>query len=234
MKGLFVTGTDTGVGKTWMSAGLVRALADRGRRVAGLKPLACGGHHTEEGWRHDDAELLMRHNSVALPYEVVNPFLLHEPLAPHIAAAHHGLRLTAAALHEACTTIEETIDVRVIEGVGGWEVPLNDDETTAHFARLLGLPVILVVGMRLGCLSHALLTAQSIAHHQLTLAGWIANVIDPHMNALQENIAALELRLPAPRLGTIPHLHEFDAARIASALDVELLDLDLLGVRSEE
>jgi dethiobiotin synthetase len=220
MNGFFVTGTDTGVGKTWMTAGLVRALADRGRRVAGLKPLACGGHDTGHGWRHEDAELLMQHNSVALAYEVVNPFLLHEPVAPHIAAAHIGLRLSAATLHEACTTIEEPLDVRLIEGVGGWEVPLNEEETTAHFARLLGLPVILVVGMRLGCLSHALLTARSIGHHQLKLAGWIANVIAPDMPALQENIAALELRLPAPRLGTVPHLHEFDAARIAASLDL--------------
>lgn len=223
MNGLFITGTDTGVGKTWMAAALVHALAERGRRVAGLKPLACGGHDTGHGWRNEDAELLMRQGGVELPYEVVNPFLFREPIAPHIAAAHTGLRLTAAALHEACTALEEPPDALVIEGVGGWAVPLNEDETTAHFARLLGLPVILVVGMRLGCLSHALLTAESIAHHRLRLAGWIANVVDPDMKALQENVAALELRLPAPRLGTVPHLHAFDAARIAAALDIEKL-----------
>ncbi len=220
MKGFFITGTDTGVGKTWMTAALIHGLAAHGYRVAGMKPLACGGHATAEGWRHKDAELLMQHASVALPYEAVNPYLLHEPIAPHIAATQAGVRLSAAALHEACTTLEEPLDYVLIEGVGGWEVPLNDDETTAHFARLLGLPVILVVGMRLGCLNHALLTADAIARHKLQLGGWIANIIDPGMHKLQENIAALEARLPAPRLGTVPHLPNFDAARIAAALDI--------------
>jgi len=226
MKGFFVTGTDTGVGKTWISAALVHALADRGQRVAGLKPLACGAHQSEHGWRHPDAELLMRYNSVPLPYETVNPFLLREPIAPHIAAARRGLRLSAAALHEACTTLEAPLDTLVIEGVGGWEVPLNGEETTAQLARLLGLPVILVVGMRLGCLNHALLTAAAIAQHRLALAGWIANVIDPGMAALPENIAALEARLPAPRLGTVPHLQAFDAARIAALLTLAPLGID--------
>ena len=143
MKGFFITGTDTGVGKTWMTAALIHALAGHGYRVAGMKPLACGGHSTSEGWRHQDAELLMQHANVTLPYESVNPYLLREPVAPHIAAAQVGLRLSAAALHEVCTTLEEEMDYVLIEGVGGWEVPLSDDETTAQFARLLGLPVIM-------------------------------------------------------------------------------------------
>jgi dethiobiotin synthetase len=225
MKGYFVTGTDTGVGKTWMAAALVHALAERGLRVAGLKPLACGGRDTAQGWRHEDAELLMRHNPVALPYEAVNPHLLREPIAPHIAAARRGLRLSAAALHEACAALEETLDYRIVEGVGGWQVPLNDEETTAHFAQRLGLPVILVVGLRLGCLNHALLTADAVAHQQLRLAGWIANVIDPDVDCLQENIAVLEARLPAPRLGTVPYLQSFNAARIVAALDLDLLGM---------
>jgi dethiobiotin synthetase len=228
MKGYFVTGTDTGVGKTWMTTGLVQVLADRGFKVAGLKPLACGGRDTAQGWRHEDAELLMRHNPVALPYEAVNPCLLREPIAPHIAAARIGLHLSAAALHQACTALEVSLDYWLIEGVGGWQVPLNDEETTADFAQRLDLPVILVVGLRLGCLNHALLTSDSVARYGLRLAGWIANVIDPDMDYLQENIAALEARLPAPRLGTVPHLEEFDATRIAAALDV-----GLLGVRGE-
>jgi len=226
MKGFFVTGTDTGVGKTWMTAALIHGLAEYGYRVAGIKPLACGGHTTSEGWRHEDAELLMQHASVTLPYEAVNPYLLREPVAPHIAARQAGIRLSAAALHEACTTLEEPLDCLLIEGVGGWEVPLNDEETTAHFARLLGLPVILVVGIRLGCLNHALLTGDAVARQKLTLAGWIANVIDPAMPRLKENIAALEARLPAPRLGTVPHLPHFDAARIATALDFGKLGND--------
>lgn len=225
MKGFFITGTDTGVGKTWMTAALIHALAARGLRVAGMKPVACGGHTTSGGWRHEDAELLMQHASVALPYEAVNPFLLREPIAPHIAARQSGLRLSAAALREACTTREEAMDYLLIEGIGGWEVPLNDNETTADFARLLGLPVILVVGIRLGCLNHALLTCDAILRRQLTLAGWIGNIIDPDMLKIPENIAALEARLPAPRLGTVPRLPQFDAARIAVLLNTEKLEL---------
>jgi dethiobiotin synthetase len=225
MNGFFITGTDTGVGKTWMTAALLHAIATYGLRVAGLKPLACGGHATSDGWRNEDAELLMQHASVALPYTTVNPFLLREPIAPHIAARQAGLRLTAAALHETCTTVEEEIDWVLIEGVGGWAVPLNDHETTAHFARLLGLPVIMVVGIRLGCLNHALLSCEAILGQRLKLAGWIANIIDPDMLRIPENIAALEQRLPAPRLGTVPHLPQFDAARIAASLNAERLAL---------
>jgi len=226
MNGFFITGTDTGVGKTWMTAALLHALTAYGWRVAGLKPLACGGMATSAGWRNEDAELLMQHASVALPYATVNPFLLREPIAPHIAARQAGLRLTAAALHESCTTVEEEMDWVLIEGVGGWEVPINDHETTAHFARLLSLPVIMVVGIRLGCLNHALLSCDAILGQRLKLAGWIANIIDPDMLRIPENIAALEQRLPAPRLGTVPHLPQFDAARIAALLNTERLALN--------
>ena len=221
MKGYFITGTDTGVGKTWMAAALLHALAAQGRRVAGLKPLACGGHLTRDGWRHEDAELLMQQASVSLPYEEVNPFLLQAPIAPHIAACQAGLQLSAARLHRACTAVEEKVDYLLVEGIGGWEVPINENETTAHFAHLLGLPVILVVGIRLGCLNHALLTCDAILRHKLTLAGWIANIIDPDTLMIPENIAALEQRLPAPRLGTIPRLPHLDVARIASLLNAD-------------
>jgi dethiobiotin synthetase len=177
MKGFFITGTDTGVGKTWMTTALLHALAARGLRVAGLKPLACGGHDTPEGWRNEDAELMMEEASVALPYTTVNPVLFPEPVAPHIAARHAGVHLSAAALHELCTTVEEETDYLLIEGVGGWEVPVNDHETMAHVARLLGLPVIMVAGIRLGCLNHSLLTCDAILRQPLV--GWIANIIDP-------------------------------------------------------
>lgn len=223
MNGFFVTGTDTGVGKTWMAAALIHALASHGLRVAGLKPLACGGRATADGWRHEDAELLMQHASVKLSYAAVNPFLLREPIAPHIAANHACIRLSAAALHERCISMEKETEYLMIEGVGGWEVPLNANETTADFARLLDLPVILVVGIRLGCLNHALLTRDAVLRQKLTIAAWIANIIDPNMSNIPENIAALEKRLPAPRLGTVPHMLRFNAARIASQLDAERL-----------
>ena len=223
MKGYFITGTDTGVGKTWMAAALLHALAAQERRVAGLKPLTCGGHLTRDGWRHEDAELLMQQASVALPYEAVNPFPLHEPIAPHLAAHQSGLRLSAESLHRACTAMEDKVDRLVIEGIGGWEVPINEKETTADFARLLGMPVIMVVGIRLGCLNHALLTCNAILKNGLSLAGWIANIIDPDTLRIPDNIAALEERLPGPRLGTVPRLHHFDAARITSLLYTDLL-----------
>ena len=223
MKGFFITGTDTGVGKSWMTAALLHAIAKRGLRVAGVKPLACGGHATADGWRHEDAELLMQNASVALPYATVNPILLHEPIAPHIAAQRAGLRLSAAALHQACNALERELDWALVEGVGGWEVPLNEDETTADFAHLLGLPVILVVGIRLGCLNHALLTQDAIARQKLPLASWIANIIDADTLEIPANIAALKEHIPAPLLGTIPHLPRFDATRIANLLNTEEL-----------
>jgi dethiobiotin synthetase len=225
MKGFFVTGTDTGVGKTWMTASLVHALAARGLRVAGVKPLACGGHAMADGWHHEDAEFLMRHASVALPYEAVNPVLLRAPIAPHIAAKQAGITLSAAGLHQACSALEEKADYLLIEGVGGWEVPLNANETTADLAKLLGLPVILVVGIRLGCLNHALLTRDAILGRGLALAGWIANLIDADTLEIPDNIAALEERVPAPRLATVPRLSRFDAGRIADLMNLERLAL---------
>ena len=223
MKGFFITGTDTGVGKTWMTAALIHALAAYGQRAAGIKPLACGGHPTRDGWRHKDAELLMQYASVPLPYEEVNPVLLNQPIAPHIAARQAGIQLSVAKLHHACVTLEEQVDYLLIEGVGGWEVPLNDTETTADFAGLLGLPVILVVGIRLGCLNHALLTSKAIMEQNLDIAGWIANIIDPHTLMIPENIATLEKRLPAPHLATVPHLSHFDAEQIADLINLENL-----------
>jgi dethiobiotin synthetase len=225
MMGFFITGTDTCVGKTWMTAALLHALAAYGRRAAGIKPLACGGHPTPDGWRHEDAELLMQYASVPLPYESVNPVLLNQPIAPHIAARQAGTQLAAAKLHHTCLALEGQVDYLLIEGVGGWEVPLNDAETTADLASLLGLPIILVVGIRLGCLNHALLTCKAILERKLALAGWIANIIDPYTLMIPENIAALETRLPAPRLATVPHLSRFDAEQIAGSINLEVLGI---------
>ena len=219
MNGFFIAGTDTGVGKTWMTAALSHDLAERGLRVAGLKPLSCGGRETQDGWRHEDAELLMQTASVSLPYATVNPYSLREPIAPHIAARHADIRLTAANIAASCRAVQGELDCLLVEGVGGWEVPINEEETTADVACLLGYPVILVVGIRLGCLNHALLTRDAILSKQLKIAGWIANCIDPHMREVAENIAALEARLPGPRLATVPHLSAFDAASIAGYLD---------------
>ncbi len=198
----FVAGTDTGVGKTWASCHLLYAAQQRGLRTLGLKPLAAGAENTSVGWRNDDALLLQHASSVQLPYNIVNPFCLQEAVAPHIAATHAGVSLSASqitqAVHEVITT--SAADYVLVEGAGGWRVPLNDSETLADVAQQLRLPVILVVGMKLGCLNHALLTAGAIVQDGLQLAGWIANDLGEPMPCLAENIATLEHWLPAPRI----------------------------------
>jgi dethiobiotin synthetase len=205
----FVTGTDTGVGKTVVTAGLLRAAGAAGRRAVGLKPVAAGASPDASGTpANDDALLLQATASVALPYAAVNPVLLAEPVAPHLAAAREGRRLT---VDELATAVRAALgaaraDVAFVEGAGGWLCPVNETETLADLAVALGAGVVLVVGLRLGCLNHALLTAAAIRAAGLPLAGWVANRIDPAMLLADENIATLAARLPAPCLGTVPFL----------------------------
>ncbi len=224
-RAFFVTGTDTGVGKTLVSAALLRAAAARGWRAIGLKPVAAGAFLRDGRQVNDDALLLQASASVALDYAQVNPVVLKQAVAPHLAAAEEGMRIDVAALAEHCRDIGRLAhDLLLVEGAGGWLVPLNEHETLADLARLLGWPVILVVGMRLGCLNHALLTAAAIRASGLKLAGWVANVVEPGMTALEANIAALDARLGAPRLGTIPALGRTpDLMQAAAVLDPDVL-----------
>ena len=208
MSGLFVTGTDTGVGKTWVSCALLQAFAAQGHRVAGMKPVAAGCRRVGDVLLSEDVELLCAASNVRLPLHQINPYAFEPPLAPHIAAAWSGVEIAVPGIVEAFEALRLQTDVVVVEGVGGFRVPLNAREDTADMAVALGLPVILVVGMRLGCLNHALLTAEAIARRGLKLAGWVANGLDPGMVALQENIAALETWLPSPRIATIPYGRE--------------------------
>jgi dethiobiotin synthetase len=225
----FLTGTDTGVGKTIVAAGLLRAAVAAGHRAAGLKPVAAGGEFAGGRWVHDDVEALRAAGNVALPPEVVNPVALREAIAPHLGAAHEGRRLAVADLVAALRPALQpagagAVDWLVVEGAGGWLVPLNETETLADLCRALGLPVILVVGLRLGCLNHALLTAESIRVAGLRLAGWVANAVDPAMACRDENIATLDARLGAPRLGTVPWLGPApDPQRVAAHLDISRL-----------
>ena len=199
----FVTGTDTGVGKTLVSCALVRAYAARGLRVAGFKPVAAG---CDSDGLNDDAKALWAAGNVPLSYAEVNPCCLTQPVAPHLAAAAAGQRIELAHLVEAYRALATRVDRVIVEGAGGFRVPLNDTHDTADLARALNLGVILVVGMRLGCINHALLTCEAIAARGLTLAGWVANVRDADMPMLDENIAALRERIAAPLLGVIPFL----------------------------
>ncbi len=216
----FVTGTDTGVGKTLVSCALLHAFAARGKRVAGFKPVAagCGADGSNE-----DAQALLAASTVALRYEEVNPYCLPLPIAPHLAARFDGRCIELPHIVDGYRALESRVDEVIVEGAGGFLVPLNDQQDGADLARVLGLPVIVVVGMRLGCLNHALLTVHAIAKSGLECAGWVANVVDAAMPALAENIEALQRRIGAPLLGVVPHMVVPDAMAAGASLDLGLL-----------
>lgn len=205
-RAFFVTGTDTGIGKTYAACALLRVASAAGLSTLGLKPVAAGCEETADGLSNEDALALMAVSTVQLPYAQVNPFALRAALAPHVAAAQEGRRLRGAQVVGLVrgALMQGRADFTLVEGAGGWRVPLNEQETLADVARELTLPVLLVVGLRLGCINHALLTAEAIRHDGLQLAGWIANSIDPQMEARQESIDTLRDRIGAPWLGVLP------------------------------
>lgn len=218
----FVTGTDTGVGKTLVAAALLHALGRRHPRVVGMKPVAAGLVEHRGGWRSEDAAMLRAASTVEVPPELDNPVALPEPLSPHLAAARAGRRIVVAELVAAHRALARLADIVVVEGAGGWRAPIADRETMADVARAMNAPVILVVGLRLGCLNHALLTAEAIAADGLRLAGWIGNGIDRDFTCVEENIATLQARLAAPLLGTIPWRERPDPRAAAAALPDDL------------
>ena len=203
MKRWFITGTDTEIGKTRVSCDLARYLVARGERVAALKPIASGCEETADGLRNDDALALMAAANVPLPYEQVNPYAFKPPMAPHLAAAEAGVEIDPAVAAHAAAQIEA--DWLLIEGVGGWSVPLNDDQMLADLAREYTRQVLLVVGLRLGCINHALLTAAQIERDGFELVGWVANQVDPDMLAAEGNFDALLRRMPVPCLGRLQY-----------------------------
>jgi dethiobiotin synthetase len=205
MTAVFIAGTDTGIGKTHSACTLLHALRASGVTACGMKPVASGCVETAEGLRNEDALALQAASSASLPYAVVNPFAMRDPLSPHLAAAHDGVRVAMPPLRAAFEQLENTHDCVVVEGVGGWMVPLAPGFSAADIARQWKLPVILVVGLRLGCLNHAQLSARAIVADGCRLIGWIGNTIDPAMDALDENLDTLRELLPAPCLGVLPH-----------------------------
>jgi len=217
----FVTGTDTGVGKTVVTLGLMRCLQDRGRRVVAMKPVASGCQRTSRGLRNDDALLLLQQSSLPLEYSEVNPYAFEPAIAPHLAAAEAGCRIELATIGTAYRRLATQADQVCVEGIGGWLVPLNEAQTTADLASELGLGIILVVGMRLGCLNHALLTQAAIAAAGLHFAGWVANQPPPGCERVGENIDTLRSRLAAPLLGSVPFLADCSAAGVAACLAPE-------------
>jgi dethiobiotin synthetase len=226
---LFVTGTDTEIGKTLVSSALLRGFAQAGLSAAAMKPIAAGAYfNAEDGiWHNEDADQLDAAAGVPLPPEVRTPYLLKAPAAPHIVAAQEGRTLELAPIVECYREAMRRADVVVVEGVGGFRVPLDDRHDTADLALALGCPIVLVVGVRLGCINHALLTAEAIAARGLRLAGWVANIVDPAMRFADENIETIETWLHrehgVPLLGTVPHLAPPSAERAATSLDMPML-----------
>lgn len=220
--GFFITGTDTEVGKTWCTLGLMARLQQEGKTVVAMKPVASGCERTAEGLRNDDALRLQDQASIALPYEIVNPYAFAPAIAPHIAAEQSGQRIDIQNIKQRCDRLAQQADFVVVEGVGGWRVPLNDRESVADLASALDLPVILVVGLRLGCINHALLTAESIQAAGCKLAGWIANRVSPDMAEAEQNIQSIAMRIDAPMLGVVPFHKELDPAAIAACLNLPL------------
>ena len=202
--GYFVVGTDTGIGKTHAACALLHALARRHPRVCGMKPIAAGGVRTADGFSNEDSIAHRAASTVRVPPELDNPILLPEPLSPHIAAAHAGTPISIDTVLQAVAQLRSRTDALVVEGAGGFLVPLSDTLTGADLAVALGLPLVLVVGMRLGCLNHALLTAEAIRARGLVLAGWIANRVDPGFLCPDENLDYLRTRLGAPLWADLP------------------------------
>lgn len=217
MRGWFITGTDTGVGKTTVAAALLWSLSQSGQSCAGMKPVATGCRATPAGLRSDDAELLRSGSSVAVDPDDVNPYRFTAPVAPHLAAQATGTVIEFERIRTHFERLCRRVSYVVVEGIGGWLVPLGTGTTLAQLARSLRLPVILVVGMRLGCLNHALLTAASVREHRLSLAAWVANQIDPGMDLFDDNVEALRQRINAPLLGVLPHLSSGGSPAVAAA-----------------
>lgn len=223
MSSYFITGTDTGVGKTLIAAALIRLLARTGRRVVGMKPVASGCRQTGDGLRNDDAELLMAQASVSVPYAGVNPYAFEPAIAPHLAAREAGIRIELETILDTYETLAGMADSVIVEGVGGWRVPLGRVITTEHMARTLNLPVVLVVGLRLGCLNHALLTIEAINQAGLPLAGWVANYTGAGIDHGDDMVTTLTERTDAPLIGVIPYCDHGNIDSVAAHVNPDRL-----------
>jgi dethiobiotin synthetase len=223
--GIFITGTDTGVGKTLIACALVRALREEGARVAVMKPVASGAFQTPEGLRNGDALALMDAAGLhgAERYNEVNPYCFELAVSPHIAAEEAGITVDTSMIKQQFDKLAADTDWVVVEGAGGWFAPINQHQTMADLAWALSVPALLVVGLKLGCLNHAQLTRLAVESHGVVLAGWVSNAIDPQMWRPEENLAALERLLGEPPLAVVPHLPEGIAPSILAPLARQLV-----------
>ncbi|QIZ85025.1 dethiobiotin synthase [Bermanella marisrubri] len=222
----FIAGTDTDAGKTFIASGLLAKAKQAQLSTLGLKPVAAGCSETDQGLRNDDAMKLMTQSTVQLSYEQVNPIALQPAIAPHIAAQRIRKPLSAERIVGLLRGVLMTnkAEFTLIEGAGGYRVPLNPRETLADCIKELRTPVVLVVGMKLGCLNHALLTVEAIKRDGLHIAGWVANQIDPAMSAYDENIETLRAMIPAPCLGVVPHIDNNTAEAAAEYLTLPSME----------
>ncbi len=225
--GYFITGTDTDVGKTWISLALTEIFKQQNKNVGVMKPISAGCQQTEDGLRNDDASQLQKISNVTLDYQTINPYAFEPAIAPHIAAAETGTRIDLETIYQSYLKIAAQSDLVIVEGAGGWRVPLNDFQSISDLAKRLQLPVVLVVGMKLGCISHALLTVDAIRSTGLPLAGWVANEITPRMDALAANIATLKEQIDAPLLGHIPYLSNLDIQAVAKQIKPPIETINL-------
>lgn len=224
-KTFFVTGTDTGVGKTTVSAAILQAAKEQGKRTLAMKPIASGCETTSAGLRNDDALILQSVITESVPYDLINPYAFEPAIAPHVAARQAGRTITAQRLVGFCRGLQTyPADLLLVEGAGGWRVPLNDRDTLSALPRELNLPVILVVSLKLGCINHSLLTAEAIRSDGLKLAGWVANRTEfVAMNCEQETLSYLLEHIGAPCLGVLPWLERAAPEMLAGHLEIEHL-----------
>ena len=219
----FITGTDTEIGKTFTTSALLRAFAQQGSSTLGMKPIASGADEIDGVLHNEDVDSLVAASSVKAPQEIVVPYLMRTPAAPHIVAQMENVKMDLQHIQHCYSQAQALADVVLVEGVGGFCVPLDDNTSTVDLAQRLNLPVILVVGMRLGCINHALLTAQAIRASGLHLAAWVANTVDPQMRFFEKNVQAIAQRIAAPCLGVMPRLDEHELTQASQYLNLSLM-----------
>lgn len=217
-RGYFITGTDTECGKTVITLGLMQCLQSAGLSVNGMKPVASGARRAAAGMINDDALRIRQQSSGLSDYSLINPYVFEPAIAPHLAAHYSGVRIDIRVIRETYQKLAQSSDRVLVEGVGGWRVPLNDTNLVSDLAIALELPVIMVVGMRLGCINHSLLTLEAINTSGCRLTGWVANCVDSKMVELEGNLETLQQRITAPLLGVVPYLENTDPVAVARYL----------------
>lgn len=223
-QGYFITGTDTGIGKTWSTVALMQYFKNQGKTVIGMKPIASGCEKIDGQLKNEDALLLQQHASIALPYQDVNPYAFALPVSPHIAADKQGVEIELETIKAQYQQLEKQADVVLVEGVGGWMVPLNERQTVADLALHMGLPVIVVVGVRLGCINQAKLTFAAIQQTGVKCHGWIASCVEPDILVLDENIQTLCQATDLPLLAVFPYAGELDPLYLSNRFSGKYTD----------